>query len=90
VIFGRNMAVFLRKPLQVAKIHSRMTRVAGSRKQKRIRYVRAFKMATIKHKKGATDAKRGRVFTRIIREISIAARIGGGERTRTLGCERPS
>lgn len=37
------------------------------------------KWATIKHKKGATDAKRGRVFTRIIREISIAARIGGGD-----------
>src|SRR5258708_18217191 len=37
------------------------------------------KWDTIKHKKGATDAKRGRVFTRIIREISIAARIGGGE-----------
>jgi YebC/PmpR family DNA-binding regulatory protein len=37
------------------------------------------KWATIKHKKGATDAKRGRVFTRIIREITIAARIGGGE-----------
>ena len=39
------------------------------------------KWATIKHKKGATDAKRGRVFTRIIREISIAARIGGGDPT---------
>src|SRR5438132_11486599 len=37
------------------------------------------KWATIKHKKGATDAKRGRVFTRIIREISIAARVDGGE-----------
>src|ERR1700747_3322058 len=37
------------------------------------------KWATIKHKKAATDAKRGRVFTRIIREISIAARIGGGD-----------
>jgi len=37
------------------------------------------KWATIKHKKGATDAKRGRVFTRIIREITIAARIGGGD-----------
>src|SRR5260370_25479369 len=36
------------------------------------------KWDTIKHKNGATDAKRGRVFTRIIREISIAARIGGG------------
>src|SRR6202140_1630679 len=37
------------------------------------------KWATIKHKKAATDAKRGRVFTRVIREISIAARIGGGD-----------
>jgi YebC/PmpR family DNA-binding regulatory protein len=39
------------------------------------------KWATIKHKKAATDAKRGRVFTRLIREISIAARIGGGDAT---------
>lgn len=37
------------------------------------------KWATIKHKKAATDAKRGRIFTRLIREISIAARIGGGD-----------
>src|SRR5580700_8274572 len=37
------------------------------------------KWATIKHKKAATDAKRGRAFTRLIREISIAARIGGGD-----------
>src|SRR2546423_7780278 len=37
------------------------------------------KWATIKHKKAATDAKRGQAFTRIIREITIAARIGGGE-----------
>ena len=37
------------------------------------------KWATIKHKKAATDAKRGRVFTRVIREISIAARSGGGD-----------
>jgi YebC/PmpR family DNA-binding regulatory protein len=35
------------------------------------------KWATIKHKKGALDAKRGRVFTRIIKEIMIAARSGG-------------
>jgi len=35
------------------------------------------KWATIKHKKAATDAKRGAVFTRLIREISIAARAGG-------------
>src|ERR1017187_6308761 len=37
------------------------------------------KWATTKHKKPATDAKRGRVFTRVIREITIAARIGGGD-----------
>jgi YebC/PmpR family DNA-binding regulatory protein len=35
------------------------------------------KWATIKHKKGALDAKRGRIFTRIIKEITIAARNGG-------------
>jgi YebC/PmpR family DNA-binding regulatory protein len=35
------------------------------------------KWATIKHKKAATDAKRGRIFTRLIREIAIAARNGG-------------
>jgi YebC/PmpR family DNA-binding regulatory protein len=34
--------------------------------------------AGIKHKKGAIDAKRGKIFTRIIREITIAARAGGG------------
>ena len=37
------------------------------------------KWATIKHKKAATDAKRGRIFTKIIREISIAARVGGAD-----------
>jgi len=37
------------------------------------------KWATIKHKKAATDAKRGRAFTRYIREITIAARQGGGD-----------
>ncbi len=37
------------------------------------------KWATIKHKKAATDAKRGKVFTRIIKEIMIAARHGGGD-----------
>lgn len=36
------------------------------------------KWASIKHKKGAADAKRGRIFTRIIKEIVIAARLGGG------------
>jgi YebC/PmpR family DNA-binding regulatory protein len=37
------------------------------------------KWATIKHKKGAADAKRGQVFTKLIKEISIAARMGGGD-----------
>jgi YebC/PmpR family DNA-binding regulatory protein len=37
------------------------------------------KWATIKHKKAATDAKRGKVFTRVIKEIMIAARAGGGD-----------
>src|ERR1700722_19087477 len=35
------------------------------------------KWATIKHKKGALDAKRGKIFTRVIKEIMIAARTGG-------------
>ncbi|MCX7656488.1 MAG: YebC/PmpR family DNA-binding transcriptional regulator, partial [Treponemataceae bacterium] len=37
------------------------------------------KWATIKHKKGAADAKRGQLFTKLIKEISIAARMGGGD-----------
>jgi YebC/PmpR family DNA-binding regulatory protein len=37
------------------------------------------KWATIKHKKAATDAKRGRAFTKLIRELTIAARTGGGD-----------
>ncbi len=37
------------------------------------------KWATIKHKKGAADAKRGQMFTKLIKEISIAARMGGGD-----------
>lgn len=37
------------------------------------------KWATIKHKKGAADARRGKIFTKIIKEISVAARIGGGD-----------
>ena len=37
------------------------------------------KWATIKHKKAATDAKRGKIFTRLIKEIAIAARAGGGD-----------
>jgi YebC/PmpR family DNA-binding regulatory protein len=37
------------------------------------------KWSSIKHKKAATDAKRGKIFTRFIRELSIAARAGGGD-----------
>lgn len=39
------------------------------------------KWATIKRKKGATDAARGKVFTKLIRELVTAARIGGGDAT---------
>jgi YebC/PmpR family DNA-binding regulatory protein len=37
------------------------------------------KWHTIKHKKGAADAKRGKVFTRIIKELTVAAKNGGGD-----------
>jgi YebC/PmpR family DNA-binding regulatory protein len=37
------------------------------------------KWATLKHKKGAADAKRGKIFTRLIKEITIAAKGGGGD-----------
>lgn len=37
------------------------------------------KWANIKHRKGAQDAKRGKVFTKLIKEITIAAKIGGGD-----------
>ncbi|MBA3036906.1 MAG: YebC/PmpR family DNA-binding transcriptional regulator, partial [Desulfobacterium sp.] len=36
------------------------------------------KWSSIKHKKGAADAKRGKAFTKIIKEITVAARMGGG------------
>jgi YebC/PmpR family DNA-binding regulatory protein len=39
------------------------------------------KWASIKHKKGALDAKRGKIFTKLIKEISVAARLGGGDPT---------
>ena len=35
--------------------------------------------STIKHKKGAADAKRGKIFTRILKEMTVAARMGGGD-----------
>ncbi|MDD5723503.1 MAG: YebC/PmpR family DNA-binding transcriptional regulator [Syntrophales bacterium] len=37
------------------------------------------KWSTIKYKKGAADAKRGKIFTKIIKEITLAARLGGGD-----------
>jgi len=37
------------------------------------------KWANIKHKKAATDAKRGKIFTRLIREITVASRLGGAD-----------
>jgi len=37
------------------------------------------KWANIRHRKGAQDAKRGKIFTKIIKEITIAARLGGGD-----------
>jgi YebC/PmpR family DNA-binding regulatory protein len=37
------------------------------------------KWSTIKHKKGAADAKRGKLFSKLIKEITIAARVGGGD-----------
>lgn len=37
------------------------------------------KWANIRHRKGAQDAKRGKIFTKLIREISVAARMGGGD-----------
>jgi len=37
------------------------------------------KWASIKHKKGAMDAKRGKLFTKLIKEITVAARLGGGD-----------
>ena len=37
------------------------------------------KWSSIKHKKGAADAKRGQLFTRLVKEIILAARNGGGD-----------
>ena len=37
------------------------------------------KWSTIKHKKAAADAKKGKVFSRIARELMVAARSGGGD-----------
>jgi YebC/PmpR family DNA-binding regulatory protein len=39
------------------------------------------KWASIRHKKGAVDAKRGKIFSKLIKEITVAARLGGGDQT---------
>jgi len=44
------------------------------------------KWANIRYRKGAQDAKRGKIFTKMIREISVSARMGGGMKARTRGC----
>ena len=44
------------------------------------------KWATIRHKKGAADAKRGKIFTKLIKELMVAARMGGGNRTAIRAC----
>jgi YebC/PmpR family DNA-binding regulatory protein len=53
------------------------------------------KWHSIKHKKGAADAKRGKIFTRLIKELTVAARAGGGDpdmnpRLRTIIAEAKS
>jgi transcriptional/translational regulatory protein YebC/TACO1 len=46
------------------------------------------KWSTIKHKKAREDAKRGKAFTKIIREITVSAREGGGDPDRRPTCHR--
>ena len=45
------------------------------------------KWSTIKRRKGAQDAKRGKLFTKVIKEITISARSGGGTQRATPGCD---
>jgi transcriptional/translational regulatory protein YebC/TACO1 len=46
------------------------------------------KWANIKHRKAAQDAKRGKIFTKLIRELVVAAKAGGPIRTTTRVCEQ--
>ncbi|OWF80815.1 hypothetical protein B4900_05305 [Yersinia rohdei] len=48
------------------------------------------KWANTKHRKAAQDAKRGKIFTKIIRELVTAARLGGGDPGLTHVCVRLS
>jgi len=42
------------------------------------------KWAQIKHKKAHVDAKKGKIFTKLVKEISVAARLGGGDPEKIL------
>lgn len=44
------------------------------------------KWANTKHRKAAQDAKRGKIFTKIIRELVTAAKLGGGDQAQTRVC----
>lgn len=46
------------------------------------------KWANTKHRKAAQDSKRGKIFTKIIRELVTAAKLGGGDQVRTRVCVR--
>ncbi len=46
------------------------------------------KWANTRHRKAAQDAKRGKIFTKIIRELVTAAKLGGGDPTLTRVCVR--
>ena len=48
------------------------------------------KWATTKHKKAAIDAKRGKLFARLIKNIEVAARTGGGDPAGNRRCTTPS
>jgi len=63
------------------KSYSIKSRVLGleSRKKGEIRMSGHSKWSTIKHKKAAADNKRGKVFTKLVKEITVSARDGGGD-----------
>ena len=44
------------------------------------------KWANIKHRKAAQDAKRGKIFTKLIRELTVSARVGGGNPADNPAC----
>src|SRR5215831_14848726 len=78
------MPVFASKPCLATTADSRGTsaRMCGSSWPKRGKVSEMSghsKWHSIKHKKGAADAKRGKIFTRIIKELTVAARAGGGD-----------